>query len=97
MVECLRSDDIINCPNKIANTFGSYYAEIGNKLTDKIKTPRTVAKTYMGKINMNRKSLYLFPTTEREIELIIEKIPTKNSSVLTRLAIIFSKKLENQY
>ena len=34
----------------------------------------------MGKIPVNNKSLFLYPTTEREIELIIEKLPNKSSS-----------------
>ena len=81
MVDCLRSEDtLINCPNTIANTFGSYFSGIGKKLGDKIKALKTDAKTYMGKINMNKSSLFLYPTTEREIELIIEKLPNKNSS-----------------
>ena len=81
IVECLRTEDsLINSLNKIADTFGSYFSGIGKKLGSKIKSPKTEAKTYMGKIDMNTSSLFLYPTTEREIEIIIEKLPNKNSS-----------------
>ena len=81
VVEYLRSENsIINCPKKIADTFGTYFSEIGQKLGANIKSPKTKAKTYIGKIPVNNKSLFLYPTTEREIELIIEKLPNKSSS-----------------
>ena len=81
VVEYLRSENsIINCPKKIADAFGNYFSEIGQKLGASIKTAKTNAKSYIGKIPVNNKSLFLYPTTEREIKIIIEKLPNKSSS-----------------
>ena len=59
VVEYLRSENsIINCPKRIADTFGTYFSEIGQKLGANIKSPKTKAKTYICKIPVNNKSLF---------------------------------------
>ena len=66
--------------NRIANELGHFFAEIGSKLASKTATPKTKINDYIGKIQNNEKSLYLYPTNEPEIRKLLRELPNKTSA-----------------
>ena len=97
IIECLKNEDsLITSSTKIAKTFGSYFLGIGMKLSSKIIPSKTDAKSDMEKINLNKTSLFLYPTTEVEIEKIISKLPNKDSSGYDDISNNFLKKIGKQ-
>ena len=95
---------------EIANEFAKYYSTIGSKLMNKVKSSKIPVDKYINKIESNRKTLYLRPTTTMELEKIIMSLRNKTStgfdeisntmlkwlcpSIVFPLTIVFNKSLE---
>ena len=87
-------------PKEIANTFNSYFAEIGNNLANTVPSTDTAPQQYLN--NQTYDTFYLFPTSVSEIEAEISKINVKKatgpysipSNILRLLKTVISKPLE---
>ena len=87
-------------PKEIANTFNSYFAEIGNNLANTVPSTDTTPQQYLN--NQTYDTFYLFPTSVSEIEAEISKINLKKatgpysipSNILRLLKTVISKPLE---
>ena len=78
----------------ITNNLCKYFANIGENLASKIPKSNKHINEYLAKIERNEKSLFLRPTSEQEINKIIEKLPNKNSSGHDNISNILLKKLK---
>ena len=79
----------------ITNNLCKYFANIGENLALKIlKSTKSIDK-YLVKIERNEVSIFLKPTTDQEIDRIIEKLPNKNSSGYDNISNILLKKLKS--
>ena len=78
----------------ITNNLCKYFANIGENLSSKIPKSNKSINEYLAKIKRNEKSLFLRPTSEQEINRIIEKLPNKNSSGYDNISNILLKKLK---
>ena len=78
----------------ITNNLCKYFANIGENLLSKIPKSNKSINEYLAKIKRNEKSLFLRPTSEQEIDKIIEKLPNKNSSGYDNISNILLKKLK---
>ena len=67
--------DIIN-EKEIANEFGKYFSTVRKTFASQIQTPNHGITHYIDKITRNPKSIYLYCTSESEIEKT-NKIITK--------------------
>ena len=79
----------------ITNNLCKYFANIGENLLSKIPKPRKPINDFLTKIERNEKSLFLRPTSEQEINKIIEMLPNKNSSGYDNISNILLKKLKH--
>ena len=84
--------DILN-EKKIANEFGEYFASVGKTFAGKVRPPKNNYQYYINKIVHNPKSIYLYCTSELEIENLISQLPNKTSSGYDNLSNILIKKL----
>ena len=65
---------------KIANSFGNYFANVGQKFAQKITKSKTCVDDYLERIRLNSKSIFLVPVTHKEIDQLISQLPNKKSS-----------------
>ena len=110
IIEKIKVDNIeVTKSEMIANEFGKYYSNIGRVMTDKVKPSNQTISYYIDKISRNQQSLYMTPTTPKEIEKLIMKLDNKSSSghdhisnimlkwlcpsILHPLSLIFNKSL----
>ena len=84
--------DIIN-EKDIANEFGKYFSTVGKTFASQIQTPKHDITHYIDKITRNPKSIYLYCTSEVEIEKLIKSLPNKTSSGHDNISNILLKKL----
>ena len=107
----------LNCENieitnskLIANELNSYFATVGKNLANKIRPGKSDINSYLNKMSVNEKSLFLYPTNICEVSSIIDDIAAKASSgfdglsnrfiksikqaLTTPLTVIFNKSLE---
>ena len=81
VIECLTIDQIISCESKIiTEEFARHFASVGEEYSSKIDRPKNTIYHYLSKIETSNKCIFLYPTTQREIELLIKKLPNKTSS-----------------
>ena len=73
-------------PKTIANELATYFAGIGEKLSDTLPKPDRNITTYLNKIPMCPNTMYVTPTTPIEIDKIIRKLANKNSSGYDRIS-----------
>ena len=66
-------------PHKIANAFGKFYSTLESSLAKQINPGVNTIDYYLGKIPRNENSMVMQPTTQRELEQIITKLPNKTS------------------
>lgn len=64
-------------PNKICNILNSYFCNVGFELSKKIQPPDTEIKLP----HVNPKTMFITPTTIKEIENIIKNLKLKNGGV----------------
>ena len=82
--ELLRSEDI-------ANEFGRYYSNIGRVLKEKVNPSKQSINDYINKIECNKKTLYLKPTSSVEIEKLIMNLKNKTSTGFDEISNIMLK------
>ena len=70
----------IKDPDKITNEFGKYFSTIGKKIAMKGGNSNLPINTYLTKIPIFSKSVFLTPCTETEIINLINGLPNKLSS-----------------
>ena len=63
----------------IGDVLAKHFATVGKTYASKIKPSKKSLKHYCNKIPLNNKSLYFNPTSELEINKIINKLENKNS------------------
>ena len=81
VIECLTIDQIKLCEAKlITEEFAKHFASVGKRYSTKIDWPNHSINHYLSKIESTNRSIYLYPSTQREIELLIKKLPNKTSS-----------------
>ena len=62
---------LINSPQKIAEAFNSYFVNVGHDIACKIPKAKYSYKSYLR--NRIQNSVFLYPTTEREITTVINE------------------------
>ena len=93
----------------ITEEFAIHFASVGKKYSSKIDSPNHSINHYLSRIESSSKTIFLHPMTQREIELLIKKLPSKtssghdqisnkllkdlNESILTLLELLFNKSL----
>ena len=80
-------------PHKIANCFGKFYLKLGSDLANQILPGSTTISTYVNTIPRNLGSIVLAPTTVREIDVLIRKLPNKSSHGFDNISNIMLKLL----
>ena len=81
VVECLTKENIkLSNSREIANEFGEYFSSVGKTFANKIEKSNKTVDEYNAKITRHKKSLYLYPTNEKEISSLIQALPSKDSS-----------------
>ena len=73
-------------PKRIANELATYFASIGEKLSDTLPKPKHNITTYLKKIPMCPNTMYATPTTPTEIDKIIMKLANKKSSCYDQIS-----------
>ena len=98
---------------EITKEFANHFSSIGKRMADKISPSKRNINVYLRKIRGSQHSIYFYPVTEHEIDLLLRNLPNKNSSghdnisnkLLKELAssityplqIIFNKSLDEGY
>ncbi len=70
---------------KIADEFNKYFSSVGNQLAKEIKSNKSY-KIYLK--NSNQNNFFLSPTTEYEVNMIINKLDSKKASGMDLVYII---------
>ena len=80
----LRRDNLtFTDPKDMANELCNHYSQIGAKMSKAIPKSTIDQITYLKKTPQNDKSLFLAPTSEKEIASIIDKLPNKKVAAMT--------------
>ena len=94
-IEYLKIDNIHEYKaDKISNHLGKYFSSVGQSYAEKIPKPRQTADYYLGKLTTNISSIMLLPVCEQEIEWILNKLPSKNSSGHDNISNLLLKRLK---
>ena len=78
---------------EIANTFGSFYANLGANLANKITQSQMLIEHYLSKIPQNCNSMLLSHITQQDLKKTIDQLPNRNSSGHNRVSNIMLKSL----
>ena len=94
LIEYLTIDQlqIYDC-KRIAEEFGKHFATVGKNLAEKIPPSKKDVNYYVNKMPTITNSLYLSPTSEKEIKDLIQSLPNKNSSGYDNISNVLLKKL----
>ena len=96
-IEKLELDNIVVTDKKeIANSFSSYFANIGKQYADRIPRSKTTHKKYLPPSKRNKKSIFLSPIDTYETKHIINSLPNKTSHGLDGISNILLKKLVDE-
>ena len=91
LIECIKVDNIEYYDGLgITNSLCKYFANVGENFSSKIPKSNKHINEYLAKIETNKKSLFLTPTSEQEISRIFDKLPNKNSSGYNNISNILS-------
>ena len=85
----------IDNPDKIANSFGKFYSTLGSRLALEITEGQYKTEDYLKKIPKNINSMMLLPTTQEEVQQIIDLLPAKSSSGHDDASNVLLKSLKN--
>ena len=85
----------ITNPNEIADSFGQFYSFLGSSLAQKILDSQLSTKDYLAKIPRNLHSMLLLPTSQQEVNHIIDGLPFKSSSGHDDVSNILLKSLKS--
>ena len=95
VITCLRIDNIRNYDSKlIANEFSKHFANVGKSYADQIPRSNMNIDVYLNKLQSNKGTIFLQPTSPDEIKRLIGKLPNKGSSGFDNIDNIMLKKLE---
>ena len=94
LIDSLKVDNLhIYESQKIANTFGNYFATVGEKFANKIPKPNRNIEEYLAKIRQNENSLFMNPCTESEVLKLIGQLPRKASGGHDNISNILLKEI----
>ena len=79
--------------SKIKNEFAEYFSKIGKNLANVTPNSVTDISTYLNKIPINNKSIFLSPCTSFKITIIVSSLKPKASSGYDRITNILLKEL----
>ena len=95
-IEYLKIENINHFDSKvIAEEFGKYFSSVGKNLAKNIPSSQIGVASYIQKIPVNPKSLFMNPTTPQEILKIIGNLANKSSSGHDNLTNILLKQLQS--
>ena len=95
LVECLSINNIDHYDaSSITNKFGRHFSSVGKKFAESIPTPVKPSKSFIEKIILNEKSMFLYEVTESEIRNLIDSLENKSSSGFDNISNIMLKKLK---
>ena len=80
-------------PNGITSELCDFFANIGEKYSNKIPTNTYKTNEYINKIPIHDQSMFLLPATQLEIKNLILSLPNKSSSGYDNISNILLKKL----
>ena len=96
LVECLSINNIDHYDaNSITNEFGKHFSTVGKKFAEAIPTPVKPSMSFIEKIILNEKSMFLYEVTESEIRNLIDSLENKSSSGFDNISNITLKKLKS--
>ena len=73
IIDCLKIDNIlVYDPNKVANEFGKYFANIGKVFAKRTKPAKKTIDFYISKIHESPVTMFLHPTDESEVSKLID-------------------------
>ena len=79
-IDCLEIDNLKTYQtSEIANEFGKYFSTVGNEFASKITNPKNNLNYYLSKIPYTNGSLFLNPTSQSEINRIINQLKSTTS------------------
>ena len=78
---------------KIANSFGRYYSDMGELIAANIRPGRYTVYDYIDKIPHTINSVVATPTNQREVDKLIRKLPSKMSSGYDNINNVLLKQL----
>ena len=94
LIDSLKIDNIhVYESQKIANTFGKYFATVGERFANKIPKPCRNIDDYLTKIRQNESSLFMNPCTEIEVQKLIGQLPRKASGGHDNISNILLKEI----
>ena len=94
LIDSLKVDNLhVYESQKIANTFGNYFATVGEKFANKIPKPNSTIEEYLAKIRQNENSLFMNPCTESEVLKLIGQLPRKASGGHDNISNILLKEI----
>ena len=97
LIEKIKINNIMNFnPLLIANNLGKYFSEVGSTFAEKIPPPNKEIKEYLKMIPVNEKSLFMRPTSEKEIVKLIGALPNKSSSGFDEISNIILKEIKTE-
>ena len=79
--------------DRIANAFGSFYANLGSNLAKQISPSKTKIDHYLKQIPRSLHSFVMTLTTKDEVERIIKSLPNKQSCGHDKISNIVLKEL----
>ena len=95
VISCLSVEKIKITESKlICQEFAKHFSTVGANYANKISLPTKSPEHYLSKIPVNHDSVFLYPTTCREIEHLIDNLPCKNSSGYDKISNNFLKKIK---
>ena len=94
LIDSLKVDNLhVYESQKIANTFGNYFATVGEKFANKIPKPNRNIEEYLAKIRQNENSLFMNLCTESEVLKLIGQLPRKASGGHDNISNILLKEI----
>ena len=97
LIEKIKVNNIMNYnPAVIANSLGKYFSEVGSNFAGKIPVPAKNINEYLKKIPHSEKSLFMTPTTEKEVLKLICSLPNKMSSGFDEISNMILKEIKEE-
>ena len=94
LIEYLRIGDVNEYEaKKISNSLTKYFAQVGKKFADKIRSPTTSIVDYLKCLQSSKASIFFNPTDVLEIKRIVTMLPTKKSSGHDNISNILLKEI----
>ena len=97
VITCLKIDNIRNYDSRsIANEFSKHFANVGKAYADQIPRSNKSIDIYLNKLQSNKGTIFLQPTSPDEIKRLIGKLPNKGISGFDNIDNIMLKKIESE-